>query len=60
VASGAIAAVAVVYLFGAGLLAGLLAYSFGGAICTLVAAWFRFRCVEREEQAKAEKFVAAQ
>lgn len=58
VASGAIAAFAAVYLLGAGLLTGILVYSFGGAICTLVAAWFRFRCVLRGE--KAEKLVAAQ
>ncbi|WP_299841428.1 hypothetical protein [uncultured Paracoccus sp.] len=63
-AFGAIAAFAVVYLFGAGLFAGLLAYSLGGAACTLVAAWFRFRCVERGEAADKsvvdKKLVAAQ
>lgn len=64
VAFGAIAAFAVMYLFGAGLLMGLLVYSLGGAFCTLSAAWFRFRCVERGEEAeksgRVEKFVAAQ
>ncbi|AUH63829.1 hypothetical protein [Paracoccus zhejiangensis] len=65
VAFGAIAAFAVVYLFGAGLFAGLLAYSLGGAACTLVAAWFRFRCVEERGEAADKsvvdkKLVAAQ
>lgn len=63
VACGAIMAFLAVYLLGASLLVGFLAYSLGGAFSTMIVAWFRFRCVERGELArgqKAEKLVAAQ
>lgn len=48
-AFGAAAAAIAVGLFGAGLLAAFLIYSFGGAAATLAVAWFRFRCIERHE-----------
>ncbi|WP_185968559.1 hypothetical protein [Paracoccus sp. M683] len=57
-AFGAIAALSAVFLFGAGLLAAFGIYAFGGAACTLIAAWFRFRCVERQE--RSNQVIAAQ
>lgn len=49
-AFGAAAAALAVGLFGVGLFAAFLIYSFGGAAATLAVAWFRFRCVERQER----------
>lgn len=57
-AGGAAAAVAAVYLLGAGLLTAFLIYSFVGAFFTILAAWLHVRCIERGEGKK--EMIAAQ
>lgn len=56
-ACGAAAAVAAVYLLGAGLLTAFLIYSVGGAFFTVLAAWLHVRCIERAEE-KSEMLTA--
>lgn len=50
VIGGAVSALIAVNLFGAGILAAVIAYSLGGTTFTMIAAWRRFRCMESNDR----------